>query len=150
MEIIKVVTSVALNKCTLSPLRFSNIHFESPFSSMQFHHLKPTCRINNNVKYFDVLCYITFQTGYQILRLRLTIIRPVTFFTVQKSIDRSNTTATKTPMNDEENIPPNKYINNAAVRNATWQRLIPGFRKALPDCTAPNSEPKSIMFCQTV
>ena len=47
------------------------------------------------------------------------MIRPVTFFTVQKSIDRSNTTATKTPMNEEENIPPNKYINKAAVRNAT-------------------------------
>ena len=72
------------------------------------------------------------------------MIRPVTFFTVQKSIERSSTTATNTPMNDEENIPPNRYTNNAAERKPTWQRLIPGLRKARPDWTAPNSEPKSI------
>ena len=48
-------------------------------------------------------------------------------------------------MKEEENNPPNRYTNSAAVRKATWQRLIPGLRKALPDCTAPNSDPKSII-----
>ena len=73
--------------------------------------------------------YRCVRTSYS----KLTIIRPVTFFTVQKSIERSKTTATNTPIKDEENKPPNKYTNSAADRNATWQRLIPGLRKARPD-----------------
>ena len=51
--------------------------------------------------------------------LNITIIRPVTFLTVQKSTESSRTTATNTPMKDDENMPPNRYTSKAADRNAT-------------------------------